>query len=322
MCAFVRIIGGLVVLLGSMATVSLYAQSVAGASTVLYQTGFEFIEGFSGAVVERGGWTGTDAGGNGLISGIFPGDGQHAYIGLVAPQDPEAAFVNIWKPINFLPPSASESLVQFSVLMQIIASSNEHPDDFRWSVYNTAGTRLFTLDFDTSALEISYSLDQPTDFVSTGFGFDTQGSYDLTVWMDFGRNFWSASLNGVIIANSKTITAAGAPLNLGDIDAVWAIRQPGSPGNNSMVFDDYEITVANVLSIPPTVEPLGIGANHAFIVRIFGEENLNYNVEATTDWLHWESVGIFKAPSGGFFDYEDSAALQTSSRFFRARQAP
>jgi hypothetical protein len=291
--------------------------------TALYQTSFEFTEGFDPAfsLVGQGEWVGSDPGGNGLVSGFFEDGGQHAFVGFTPPAQSSIEFVNLWKPIGFTP-SPGQSIVQFSVRMQLVPSTDGHPDDFRWSVYNTAAQRLFTLDFDTSALQISYSLDNPPDFVATGSGFDTLGFYDLEVWMDFTRNQWTAALNDVVIVNSKPITSAGAALTLGDINAVWAIRQPSTPGNNYMVFDDYGVFVSAVSSIPPRVEQLGISQNGAFILRVFGQEGLNYAVEASTDALKWETVQVFKAPAGGMFDFEDAEALRTPVRLFRVRQAP
>ena len=294
-----------------------------GTASILYETNFEFTGGFDPAfsLVGQGGWVGSDNGGNGLVSGFFDGSGQHAFIGFTPPVEKNSAFVNLWQPLNFAP-SAAQSIVQFSVRLQIAPSTNGHSDDFRWSAYNNAGARLFTIDFDTTALLISYSLDKPTDFTSTGLGFDTLGSYDLEVWLDFGRNLWSAVLNDVVIVNSKQITATGAALNLADIDAVWALRQPSNPGNNYMVFDDYRVTAENVPSIPPRLDQLGIGKNGAFILRVFGEEGLTYAVEVTANSLQWETVRTFKAPAGGMFDFEDADALHTGNRFFRVRQVP
>jgi hypothetical protein len=314
------LVGAAVLIL--IATPDAGAQS-AETATVLYETGFEPTEGFQPGVtlMGQGGWLGTDAGGNGLLTGYFDGLGQHAFVGYSAPEAKAAEFVNVWKPLPSTPPP-DRTIVRFSVRMQIVESANGHKDDFRWSLYNTNGARLFTLDFDTSTLGVSYALDKPTDFTSTGFTFDMLGTYDLAIWMDFGRNLWSARLNDMAVVNSRPITASGAPLNLGDIDAVWAIRQPGAPGDNFMVMDDYRIASENTASIPPHLDPLGIGKNGAFIIRVAGEEGLNYSVDASDDATTWHAVVTIKAPAGGMFDYEDPAALQTPHRLFRVRQVP
>jgi hypothetical protein len=228
----------------------------------------------------------------------------------------------LWHPIDFTP-SVGQSIVRFSVRMQIVASTQGgQTDDFRWSVYNRSEARLFTIDFDSSALQISYSLDNPPDFVATGLAFDTLGFYDLEVWMDFQRNRWTATVNDIVIVNSKPITSTGAALDLGDIDAVWALRQPNTPGNNYMVFDNYTVAVAGVSSVPPRMEQLGIGTNRAFILRVYGQEGLNYAIEASSDGQQWQTAATFTAPAGGVFDYEDPEVFRTSVRLFRVRQVP
>jgi len=289
---------------------------------LLYQTGFEFTEGFDPGftLINQGGWVGTDDGGNGLVSGFFEGTGQHAFIGFAPPDDRTAEFVSFWRPLNFTPTGLSGSIVQFSTRMQIVASTNGHADDFRWSVYNSAGSRFFSVDFDTSNLQVSYSLDKPTDFIPTQIGFDTFGSYDLQVWMDFGRNQWSAWLNDSVIINSQPVSAAGAALDLGDFDAVWALRQAGMPGDNFMVFDDYRVAVEPIAAIPVRLESLGFAINGVFLLRVYAQAGLNYTLEATEDWLHWRTLKSFTAPADGVFDFEDAEALSISNRFFRVLQ--
>ena len=59
--------------------------------------------------------------------------------------------------------------------------------------------------------------------------------------MNVPRNRWQASLSGTALTAPLPITTTNAALNLGDIDAVWAIRTVGSAGNNYLVFDNYQI---------------------------------------------------------------------------------
>ena len=77
--------------------------------------------------------------------------------------------------------------------MQIADSTNGQCDDFRWSVYNTNGARLFTLDFDNSSFR-SRTDSTIAPFVPTGLKFDNEGFYDLAISMNFGGNLWSATL--------------------------------------------------------------------------------------------------------------------------------
>lgn len=288
---------------------------------VIYFTSFERNEGFDPKLTLLGQskWGGFGSGGNGILTNSFSGPGQAAYIGFAPPIGTDDIF-NVWRPIDLAPLSSNQTLITFSVSMRVVDSTNNRFDDFRWSVYNTNQARLFTLDFDNSALDISYALDDTKGFVSTGVAFDDDGFYDVVIQMNFARNLWSASLNGSIVVNSKPITTVGAALNLGDIDAVWAIQEPGSPGNNYMIFDDYLITAEATGSIPPAIEQLGFSTNGLFHLRVYGEQGLNYVIEKSNDLQKWEPLKEFTAPSGGVFDFQDADASRSRLRFYRTRQ--
>lgn len=96
-------------------------------------------------------------GGNGILSGFIPGQGQQAYIGF-APPDPGSDQLYVWRPINFNPLAAGLPVINFSVLMRIADSSNTNYDYFRWSTYNMQGDRLFSIEFDVYALVVNYQL--------------------------------------------------------------------------------------------------------------------------------------------------------------------
>ena len=210
-------------------------------SVTLYDSqGFEFDSGYDPRFLLTGqmDWVGQGTGGNGLVTNLFSGRGQQAYVGYFPPTETEDT-LNVWRPLDLAPQRLQFPLVKFSVTMQIVDSVNNSYDDFRWSVYNTNGLRLFTLDFDNYAGVISYSLNDTNGFVSTGFTFDNVGPYDLEINMNFSSNIWSAFLNDAVIVNGKQMSASDTvELSLGDIDAVWAIRDPKKPGDNFMVFDD------------------------------------------------------------------------------------
>lgn len=293
----------------------------AAAPTVLFRTGFEASEGYDSkfTLVGQNNWIGEGTGGNGIVAD--PEAGQLAYIGLWAPTNNDDV-LSVWRPINLNPIPSNQTLITFGVALQIVNSTNQEYDDFRWSVYNSAGDRLFTLDFDNAGLQISYGLDDGGGFVSTGFGFDNNGFYDLVIRMNFARNTWTATLNDEVIVNSKPITTKGAALNLGDIDAVWLIRKPGSPGNNYMLFDDYSIVAEGSSSIAPKLETRGFAADGTFSVRVLGEAGLSYAIEGSVDLQTWQTLKTITAPASGIFDYSDAEASRTQPRFYRVRQQP
>lgn len=291
-------------------------------SSVIYSTGFEFEEGYDPqfTLVGQDGWIGFGSGGNGLLTNFFQGFGQQAYIGFNPPVERDD-LLNVWRPVDIARISG-RPIVKFSVMMRIIDSSNNQFDDFRWSVYNTNGHRFFSLDFDNAALRISYGLDDNAGFVPTNLGFDNQGFYDLEITMNFARNLWSASLNDTVLVNSKPITTKDAALNLGDIDAVWSIRKAGAPGNNYMVFDNYRITAESEVSMRPRLEALAPAANGQLGVRVHGEPNLNYVIEASADLIKWVPLQVVTAPAGGIFDYRDKDSDRNGLRFYRAWHRP
>lgn len=309
----------------TLALLAIAAGLPASAQTTVYSTGFEFEEGFQTDLDLAGqnGWTGSS--GNGIVTNFFEGFGQQGYIGYSAPTGDTNSLYYVYHPINLAPIPPSEPLVKFSVTMQIVdsTSTNGPFDDFRWSVYNTNGVRLFSVDFDNASLQAFYLLDDGGDFVPTNTKFDTLGYYDLGIAMDFTRNMWTATLNDQVIVNAQPITTIGSPLNLGDVDAIWSVRTPGSPGDNYMLFDNYSITTEPLSSIPPRLENSGLVPGGPYQARLYGEPGLVYRVEASTDLVHWETLLTFTAPTpGGILDFQDTKASSFTHRFYRARQAP
>src|SRR5262249_32317152 len=211
---------------------------------------------------------------------------------------------------------------KFSVMMQIVdsTSTNGPWDDFRWSVYDANATRLFSLAFDNASLLVLYALDDPAGFISTDVKFDTRGYYELSVAMDFARNVWTATLNDEVIVNSKPITTLSKPPSLGDIDAVWGIRDPKNPGDNYMLFDNYSVTSEAGTSIPPQLEFVNLTPGGLYRAQLIGTPGVLYEIQASSDFETWERLLTVTAPTGGTIIFQDSTAPLHSQRFYRARQ--
>ena len=303
------------------------AQETSATSSVIYQTGFEISEGYYDDTPLRGqgGWEGYGSGGNGLVTNFFEGYGQQAFIGFTPPA-PKDDYLNVWRPTDFTPPAADPPIVKFSVLMQIVDSTNGEYDDFRWSVYNTTqvgspAARLFTLDFDNSSAEIFYALDDSgAAFTSTGFRFSNNEIYELNIFMNFARNTWIATLNGLVVVDSQPITTIGSRLDLGDVDAVWAFRKKGAVGDNYMLFDDYMITAETVSSIPPVIEIVGRRQDGQFELLLHGERGLTYAVDVTSDFVTWETLRNVTLTTSGLYDFLDGTAADYPVSFYRVRQ--
>lgn len=293
--------------------------SAGAAMRVLYETRFEKSEGYDEelTLIGQGGWVGFGSGGNGLVSDFFPGEGQNAFIGFVAPTN-NGDFLNVWRPVNYTPGPTNPPRVHFTVLMSIEDSSaRANRDDFRWSVYNVAGERLFSLDFDNDSLGINYLLDDGR-FVATGRSFTNAVPYLLDVRIDFSTNRWSASLGGVGLVTNLPVTTQGAVLDFGDVDAVWAIRTPGSPGDNFMVFDNYRVEAESTIAAPARLEPLGKLPPNGFVVRCLGPTGVTYVLQASTNLTTWLPLKTNTIPVDGYFDHVDQTG--GARRFYRMEQ--
>jgi hypothetical protein len=137
------------------------------------------------------------------------------------------------------------------------------------------------------------------------------------VKMDFAANRWSATLNGATLATNQPITTVGAPLSLGDIDAVWLLADTNAPGDNYMVFDNY--TISGTVPAPQVRVVSFLG--RAPIVRLSGWEGARFAVEGSTNLVNWVGLRTNTA-IGGFFDYTDASATGLPLRFYRGRWAP
>lgn len=314
---------GLCPLAGVCLLAALPARSADTEPEVLYSTGFETGEGYSQSdelLPLRGqqGWIGEGSGGNGLLWEFFEGWGQQAYIGYLAPA-PKDDFLVLWKPLDLPDPDPARPIWGFSVLMQVVDSTNGHYDDFRWSAYNRDGQRLFTVDFDNSSFSINYAREDEADFTPTGFEFSNDSLYLLEILMNFGRNNWIARLNGTVIVDSQPITAGNAALNLGDVDAVWAIRDQGAAGDNYLLFDEYTIWLEPGLTIPPSIEILGVNERREFELYLHGERGLTYSLDVSSDLREWVSLGEYTLEEG-FLYFVDTTSPGFNASFYRARE--
>lgn len=304
---------GLLALWFGVMTAGLSPDPIFAAMPVVYQTAFERSQGYDTNLdlVGQNGWLGSGSGGNGLVPGFFPGRGQQAYIGF-APPSPGYASLWIYKPLN-----KNLSQARFSVTMAVADSTNNQYDDFYWSIFNQQGDQLFTLDFDNYALRVNYSLETSTNWTWSGLTFTNGVIYSVIVNLDFVANRWSATFNGALLATNKAITTRGSPLNLGDIDAVWVVYDTTAPGDNFMVFDDYQVTGV----VPaPRLQVMG-WVGQAPTLRVFGQTNTAFAVEASTNLVNWAAIKT-NVVTGGYFDYVDNGAVGLRRRFYRARWVP
>jgi hypothetical protein len=287
------------------------------AATLIYRTSFEAHEGYSTnfSLSGQNGWQHEGTGGNGVVPDFIPGAGQSAYIGFGAPNATE--FNNVWRPVNLAPVPTNLSVVTFSVTMLVVDSTTSRRDDFRWSIYNTNGARLFSLDFDNASTGINYGLDGAGGFVSTGFQFTRSAVHELAITMNFPRNRWQASLDGTVLTAPLPITTTNAARNLGDIDAVWAIRTPGNAGNNYLIFDNYQLAGEPRVTVPTLVSATR-QQDGQLRIQIQAEQATRNAIEVSTDLTRWDAV-VTNSALNGAFDVLDGSPLSLPRRFYRTR---
>jgi len=302
-------------------------RSPAATPTVVFATGFERSEGYTNDfdLAGQNGWIAFGTGGNGIVTNFFDSLGsvagaQQAYIGF-SPPAPEDTndFLVLLRPLNYSPITNGNPLVKFSVLMAITTSTTTNRDDFRWSVYNIEEQRLFTVDFDTTEFLVNYALDDGRDFWTTGVTFTNDVIYELELTMNLALNQWSATLDSQQVFQDLPITTTNSVLNIGDIDAVWAIRNPGAAGDNYMVFDNYLVTAE-----PVTAPRLGgeVHASGEFLLQLTeGVPGRSYIIDISADLRDWVPAKTNTA-ADGTFDWLDRSASGADRRFYRAREAP
>lgn len=293
--------------------------AASGATATLYETRFEYAEGFRTnlALGGQNGWTMAGSGGNGIVTNYILGLGQQGYVGYYPPNVGDR-LLSVWKPVNFAPSNAA--LVRFSVEMSVIDSTTTDRDEFYWTVYNTAGQRLFGVRFDNYDLSIHHELDNGTNY-PTGWFFENSTSYTLGITMSFASNRWNAFLNGTHIVTNQPITTQGAARTLGDVDAEWYLGVPNQPGNNYLLFDNYKITADPLPAVIPTVQAPVAAGGGSQLVRVNGKDNAQYAIEASTNLVSWSALKT-NVVTGGYFDHLDTGAAELRQRFYRARWVP
>jgi hypothetical protein len=298
-------------------------------STVVFATGFEppdYEVGFT--LADQDGWLSDAIGGNQVFEGYFPGMGQHALIGFSKPEGEALTSVSVWRPVDFDPIAAGLPRVTFSVTMAIVDS--EDPalrDSFRWSAWNRATDRLFSVDFDNSDLSIAYLLDDDLGFVVTPFRFERDDPidpsitlYELVITMDFERNRWSATLNDEVFTEDLPITTRDASLDLGDISAVWVMNANNQEfGDNFMVFDDYRIVAT--AGAPPAIEVVERRPNGDVLLRLEGDPGRTYVIEGSDDLSAWLPLHTSTVVDS-HIEYLDTEAGNFDRRFYQGRLLP
>ena len=150
----------------------------------------------------------------------------------------------------------------FNVNMAISSSQSPYTnvDNFAWTFQNAAGANLFSVDFvnlggSVDAVRYTTSAGQ----MSTGDGIALDSIYHLTVAVNSVANTFSitATPSGgspLTLASNVSLGTASAD-DVTQIAATWELTHPAAGGSNSLIFNNYSVTVPE----PSTWMMLGLG---------------------------------------------------------------
>ncbi len=262
---------------GAMGNIVLTINPISVTSS-LYATKFEPSEGYdvTRPLAAQRGWVSAGSAGNGFLYGVFPAQGEQAYVGSSPPTDGGRSF-SLWPELGFTP--APGDLVTFSVLTDIVDSTNDLYDLFHWEAHNIGGDRLFSFEFNNQSNAISYLLDNGASAHPTSRRVVNGHIYNLQITMDFSNNQWSVNLDGTTIVTAQPMTTAGRPLTLGNLRANWTLNSAVA-GTNYMVFDNYMVTktslVAPQFGLQPQSQAVAAGAGITLAAAAFGSPTIGY----------------------------------------------
>ncbi len=187
--------------------------------------------------------------------GYYTGDKWAAIGGFGVPS---AISTELWSPVN-------ASNVKFNVDFGITASSPSAPtqDNFKWTVRDTAGNKLFAIAFkpvDSTTYglytENAAGVDAPVALDLThNAGINIGSIYGLTFTTDLANHTYSAALtplNANLTPADVALTFGGISLpsatGIGAVAATYELSDPqvtaGAPtnsGDNLMLFDNYQV---------------------------------------------------------------------------------
>jgi WD40 repeat protein len=129
--------------------------------------------------------------------------------------------------------------------------------------------------------------------------------------------------------------ADGAMRQMYDAHTGLAVTSPvaWSPDATEFAYGTYEGT-AVVARFPAALQTEDAGTGGArgetsvsmlpdggALLRVWGEPGTAYQVEVTTNLIHWQSAGVSTVNANGYGEFLDANAHQSAYRFYRTRKA-
>ena len=221
----------------------------------IYRTTFDEFASGPNQLAGQNGWraTGGSDGAQGIDENILPGLGKSGFIGFGRPA---SGFVSVFRSITEELSGFDSQVVEFNTLLGIEDSTNGARDNFYIAVYNADNHLLGAVNFDNTQANLGIWRFDGASAVATGASFVSGNVHELYMKMDLINNSWSASLDGLPLFSDAPLNATGQRLQLGSFAAEWEIADPGNPGNNWMLFDEWSINVPDAaLLVNPDPDP-------------------------------------------------------------------
>ncbi len=224
------------------------------------------------------------------------------------------------------------------------------PANYTVTMYTTNdGTRSVALNFFLGFPPLAYQIPSPTTPHLTNFAaaqaIDTTRDFQLG-WSSLGGNTLTIVQLTVFDAVSNLVYMSSAPFQTGALSGAsfsavipayalppgtnlighLTVANPGLPNTNSYagatgisaVAKDTQFSLATrPAPLPPRLTALPSPAT-AFALRLEGESNRLYQIEATPDFQSWTSLFITNSETG-LFDFTDSDSAAHPWRFYRAK---
>lgn len=299
---------------------SVLAHAEGNSTRVVYTTSFEATEGYQvGSLEGQDFWRGIGPGA-GFVEMKPNGAGQHARIGLSAPEE-ASVFFSLKRRVTLDSDNVEE--IRISAEQMIGLPQPLSIDLFAWVFWNSDNEFLFAIDFNDLDGMVYYELPESESFVVTGVSF-VAGKYQLLeIAMNLSDNRWSATLDGNTLVANERIAADGIKPDLGWIDVWWYYFDSDNPGESVMWFDDIEIlSLGSTISDPSAPKLLiSIRSDTSPILRLQGEPGCQYQVQSSQDlkkWVNFRDVTLDSDSVESSIPIENSL----SQSFFRAIVVP
>jgi hypothetical protein len=82
------------------------------------------------------------------------------------------------------------------------------------------------------------------------------------------------------------------------------------------------VTVTAPTGSGPNVVGVSVASDGSATVRFAGIPGVSYVIDASTDLVHWDTMGSATAGANGLFEFVDPQAGNYTSRYYRSRHAP